>query len=189
MNNKSINTKEITLAGMFIALIALLGFVPMVGFINVPPVAITLVHIPVLLGTITMRKYKYAILFGLSFGLISYIVNSYTPGLMQALFFNPMVSIVPRLFVGLTTLATYNLFVKISKHEMISMTLGAVVGTLTNTILVITAMGIFGQNSFANGFISAIKYIITVNGSLEILVAIMLVPSIATVIAKFSTKS
>jgi uncharacterized membrane protein len=190
MNNKNTNnkTQEITLASMFIALIALLGFVPMVGFINIPPVAITIIHIPVILGAISMRKYKYAFIFGLSFGLISFIVNSYTPGVMQPLFFNPMVSIVPRLFVGLTTLFAYNLTLKLSKNNIVSMIIGAIIGTMTNTILVITAMGIFGQGSFAQGFLGAIKYIITVNGSLEILASVILVPIIGTAISKYTNK-
>lgn len=183
------NIKEITLAGMFVALIALLGFVPMVGFINVPPVAITLVHIPVILGTVSMKKYRYALIFGLSFGLISFIVNSYTPSPLQMLFFNPMVSIVPRLFVGLTTLLAYNLILTLTKNNVISMIIGAIIGTMTNTVLVITAMGIFGQNSFAGGFVSAVKYIITLNGSLEILASVILVPAIGTAIAKYTNQA
>ena len=183
------STKNIALAGIIIALIALMAFVPMIGFINVPPVAITLIHVPVIIGTITMKDYKYALIFGLSFGLFSFIVNSYTPSLTQPLFFNPMVSIVPRLFVGIFTLTAYNIIYNAFKNITVAAIFGAVAGTLTNTILVITSMSVFGQSTFADGFLSAVKYVVTINGSLEIIVAVILVPIIARALIKYREKT
>ena len=178
------NIKNITLASMIIALIALMAFVPWIGFINVPPIAITLIHVPVILGTVIIKEYKYAFVFGLAFGLLSFIVNSYTPSLTQAIFFNPMVSVFPRLFVGLTSLAAYNLTNNASGNDIFSMIIAAIIGTITNTILVITAISAFGDSTFAAGLISGIKYIITVNGTLEIVAAVILVPAIGKALMK-----
>ena len=184
MKNK-INVKEITLASIIIVLLALMTFFPSLGSIKLPHITITLLHIPVILGTITMKNYKYAFIFGLAFGVLSFLANLQSPSAASYdLFLDPIIAILPRSFVGLTILAAYNLSYKAVENDIFSMIVAAIIGTITNTILVITAMGIFGGSSFANGLINAIQYIITINGSLEVAAAVILVPAIGKALAK-----
>jgi uncharacterized membrane protein len=172
------NIKDMTWASMFIALIALLGFVPNIGLIRIGFAAITILHIPVILGSVILGKYRYALAFGLSFGLVSLIVNSYTPSLSQALFINPLVSVVPRMFVGLAALGAHNLILKLAKNGIAAMVAAAIAGTLTNTVLVLSAMGIVGGSTFSQGLLKILTVIAGTNGSLEIAAAIFAVPII-----------
>jgi uncharacterized membrane protein len=179
------NVKDMTWASMFVALIALLGFVPNIGLIRVGFAAITILHIPVILGSIVLKKYRYALIFGLSFGLVSLIVNTYTPSPSQALFINPMVSVIPRLFVGLAALGAHNFVLKWTKNSIAGMVAGAIAGTLTNTVLVLSAMGIFGGSTFTQGLLRILTVIAGTNGSLEIAAAVIAVPVIGKAVMAY----
>ena len=51
------NTREMVLTSMLSAIIIIMSIVPQLGFINIfPAVGITLVHIPVLIGVMTLKR-------------------------------------------------------------------------------------------------------------------------------------
>ena len=62
---------------LFAAIILLLAFTP-IGYIQLPIIKATIVHVPVILGAIILGPKKGAIL-GVLFGLTSFISNTFMP--------------------------------------------------------------------------------------------------------------
>lgn len=81
---------------IFSAIILLMSLVPNIGFIMVGPIAITIVHIPVLIG-IMVLPIAYSIGLGLVFGLGSLLASYlYASQLGDLAFQNPLISVLPR---------------------------------------------------------------------------------------------
>ncbi|MGB0175038.1 MAG: ECF transporter S component [Acholeplasmataceae bacterium] len=102
------NTQELVLTSLIGAIIIMLSVIPQLGFILIfPAVSITIVHIPVLIGVMTLRR-PSAIIFGLLYGFGS-LFAAYTRGTtpVDLAFVNPLISVLPRV---LFTLAAYELF-------------------------------------------------------------------------------
>jgi uncharacterized membrane protein len=104
-----------------------------------------------------------------------------------AIFLNPMVSIFPRILVGLiisySTLGLGKLF----KNKDFKYALVAAVGTLSNTVLVLSSIFIFAQGgvlSFNQAFSVIVTVIISTNGLLELILAVILVPIIIRAVSK-----
>ena len=65
MKTKKSNTKDITILGLFIALMAVLAFVPYIGFIPLTPaISLSIVHLPAIVGTIILGFKKGMIIPG-----------------------------------------------------------------------------------------------------------------------------
>lgn len=74
------NPKDIAFAGIYLALILIMGFTPYVGFILIPGAgAIALIMIPIMLVTIHYG-WRGAILGMCTFGLVSFIAGLYMAG-------------------------------------------------------------------------------------------------------------
>ena len=102
------NTQELVLTSLIGAIIIMLSVIPQLGFILIfPAVSITIVHIPVLIGVMTLRR-PSAVIFGLLYGLGS-LFAAYTRGTtpVDLAFVNPLISVLPRV---LFALAAYELF-------------------------------------------------------------------------------
>ncbi len=91
--------KENVLLALFIAIIAIMSFVPFMGYITTGGISITTLHIPLIIGAVALGKNKGAIL-GLAFGIFN-LIRAYTSGTPEALIFiNPMISVLPRILAG-----------------------------------------------------------------------------------------
>ena len=107
---KQNDIKDLTLASVFAAIILLMTFVPQIGYITIGTVALTLIHIPVLIGVFLLPK-KYSIVLALFFGLGSLIRAATTPtGPLDPAFVNPLVSVLPRLLFALAAIYIIELF-------------------------------------------------------------------------------
>lgn len=138
--NKKTNTRNMTYYGMIMAIIIVMSLVPFLGYIQIPPLAITLIHIPVIVGTI-LFGWKAGLLFALTFGLSSMFVamtRGATP--LDLLFINPLVSVLPRLIFGALIHPIYRFFERIHISEVLSIGLTAFISTFFHTVLVLTAM-------------------------------------------------
>jgi hypothetical protein len=66
-------TQDMAIDAIFIALILIMSFVPNMGYITVAPgISLTLIHIPVLIGA-CLRGVKKGTLYGLVFGVSSWL--------------------------------------------------------------------------------------------------------------------
>ncbi|MDR3215042.1 MAG: ECF transporter S component [Bacilli bacterium] len=173
-------TVLLTFASLIIAIVLLMALVPQLGYIQIGIVAITIIHIPVLIGALSFKNYKLAFVSGCAFGLSSWFVAMTRPSLpTDFIFQNPLVSVLPRIIFALIGLYLFILFSKLFKNkELLAAGLSAIVATLCHTIMVVGMMYLFGQSLFPNGFINIIVGIITVNGWIEIVLAGIIVPPV-----------
>lgn len=124
-----LSVRRIVITGVLAAIAILLG-VTRLGFIPVPNVSgnATIMHVPAIIGGV-MEGPLVGLLVGGIFGLFSWLQAT------SPLFANPLVSVVPRLFIGVTAAYAYRMFK--NGNEILALAIAGVVGTLTNTILVL----------------------------------------------------
>ena len=121
--------RKIVISGVLAAIAILLG-VTRLGFIPVPTAAgnATIMHVPAIIGGIMEGGWVGAII-GLIFGLFSF-VDATVP-----LFKDPLVAVLPRIFIGVTAYLAYAGLKR--WNEYIALIVAALVGSMTNTILVL----------------------------------------------------
>jgi uncharacterized membrane protein len=124
-NSKRI--RKIVVAGVLGAVSAVLGAT--IGFTPVPTPAgaVTFMHIPAIIGGVLEGPVVGAFV-GLIFGIFSII----SPAVPVK---DPLVVVLPRLFIGVTAWAVYIGLKRI--NEVVALAVAAVVGSLTNTVLVL----------------------------------------------------
>lgn len=149
MRNEQI--KKIAFTGIIIALIIILSFTPL-GYIHLsilPGVSITIIHIPVLIGSIVLGK-KYGTVLGLIFGITS-ILLAFLNMATNAPFTNPIVSILPRMAFGFLISPLYNLINKVIKNGLASTIVTMCLATLIHTIIVLIPLFIVWRTGFYFG--------------------------------------
>ena len=177
------NVRRIAITGILSALSIALNFTP-IGFMLIPglPVQITLMHIPVIIGAIVEGPIVGAFI-GMIFGLTSLYTATVTPMPIAFAFLNPLVSVLPRILVGVVAHYIYNGLNKVfkDKRQAISIGVSAALATATNTIGVlgmiyilyaqrfIDALGLTGKVSKGYVFALALP-----NAPLELVAAILL---------------
>jgi uncharacterized membrane protein len=129
MEEKGFSVRKIVISGVLAAIAILLG-VTRLGFIPVPNLSgnATIMHVPAIIGGI-MEGWLVGGIVGTIFGLFSFL-QATTP-----LFKDPLVAIFPRIFIGITAYFSYAGLKKV--NEYLALIVAAVVGTLTNTVLVL----------------------------------------------------
>lgn len=186
--NRRQSIQRITRLGILMGLIILMTFIPNIGYIQTGLFSITTIHIPVLIGAALMGPIGGFVL-GLTWGLTSYFY-ALTLGTIEAMIFlNPMVSIVPRVLVGLIVSYATLALDRFKMKEVIKYGLIAGLGTLSNTVLVLSAIFTFaseGVLSFNQAFSTIITIIISTNGLLELFAAVIIVPAVVKAIRKIS---
>lgn len=137
-------TRKIVVTGVLSAIsiflgLTRLGFIPWFG-----GASLTIMHIPVIIGAI-LEGPVVGLVVGLIFGLFSLIQASVPNGIVDPLFRNPLISVLPRLFIGpvawLVWIAFSNAF---KRQPAIGLFVSGLAGSLTNTILVLGMIGILG---------------------------------------------
>ncbi len=138
--DKKLNYK-IAVTGAFSAVVIILG-ITRLGFISVnPAVSLTILQIPVIL-TALLAGFIPGVAVGLVFGVFSLIQAAMSPaGALDPLFINPLVSIVPRMMIGVITYLVYFLLRKIPRMpKVLNGAIAAFFGSLSNTVFVIGAL-------------------------------------------------
>lgn len=207
---KKTTTLEIVQTALFAALVAVLAFVPYVGYIRIPVLAIqaTTVHIPVIVGSIALGPKRGAILGGI-FGLTSLINNTASPGLTSFVF-SPFVEIgegmggsplsliicfIPRILVGVVPYYVYTALQKRSKapekRRKFSLLLAGVAGSMTNTILVMGLIFVIFGHEYAaareiayEAILGVILSTVAINGTIEAIVAALITSAVVFALYK-----
>lgn len=199
---------EMVLLASFIAIVFLLAFSP-VGYINLPFIKATIVHIPVIIGSLLLGPKKGAIL-GFFFGLTSLIINTMTPSLLSFAF-SPLiplpglgkgsllalgVSFIPRILVGIVPWMTAAFLRKLFKNKdlnSIQMMICGIIGSMTNTVLVLGSIFLIFRDEYAavkglpvNQVLYVILGVVTTNGLIEALVAGLLTATICLPLLKYT---
>lgn len=186
MNTQRQRIVQMTTLALFIALIVLMTFTPNFGYIQTGLFSITLIHIPVIIGAAILGPIGGLVL-GLTWGITSYLYALSLGTIEAMIFLNPMVSIVPRIFVGLIVSYSALALKNIKMSDWLRFALSAFIGTLSNTILVLSAIFVFasaGLVSFNQAVSTIYTIVISTNGLLELFAAIFLVPTVIQAIKK-----
>jgi uncharacterized membrane protein len=224
-----ITTRQIVVTAAMVAVVILLSAPPLrLGFIPfVLGVAITIIHIPVIIGAI-MEGPLVGLIIGLLFGLSSLMWSYLSPTGPSDLYFqNPLLSVLPRLFIGPVAYLVYRalrrpsvpwtlffggtflglaavfcyqlaqanvmaallvagialgaiaafLYVALQKQaEVTAVAVAAAVGTLTNTVLVLTMLGVLSSLNWVSPPVpwEVLPAIALTNGIPEIVAAVFI---------------
>lgn len=155
---------KITFTGIMIALMfvfswTILGMVP-IGTIA----SATTVFIPVVIGIIVLDDFRYTCILSFAFGLVSLIRALVPQGALDPLFVNPLVSILPRLIMGILTHLFYRFISHHIKNKTICGMLTGGIGAFTNTLFTIPALVLFNFSEIITmlGETSLITFIVTI---------------------------
>ena len=140
-----LSTRQITVIGMMSAISIVMGLTGL-GFIPFPTVKATIMHLPVIASAILEGPLVGAFV-GLIFGLFSVYQNMTNPSLLSFAFLNPLVSVLPRILIGITSFYAYKYM--FSKSETVKITVAAIVGSLTNTLGVLTMIFVLYAQKYA----------------------------------------
>jgi uncharacterized membrane protein len=134
-------TRKIVLTGILGAISIVLGITHW-GFIPwFSGASLTVMHVPVIIGAILEGPWV-GVVIGLIFGVFSLIQAAVAPtGPSDVWFTNPIVSVLPRLLIGPAAWIAWKL---LKKWEIPALIVSGIAGSLTNTILVLSALGLFG---------------------------------------------
>ena len=195
MNTQKNKTYRIAILGILSAFIIVQTFVPFLGNIPIPPLNPTIIHITVIVAAFVLST-KDGMLVGLVWGLAR-MVKAYTlpaSPLDLLLWTNPVIAVVPRVMVGLVAGLVFHAFLK-RKQEKVGMVTAAVLGSLTNTVLVLGFIALFYGNEYAtalNGdpsnLLKVLAGIVATNGIGEAVAAGLIAPFIATALMKVRRK-
>lgn len=178
---RKLDTKSMVRAGILCALIIVMTIVPYTGYISYGLVEITTLHIVVAVGAV-MLGWQYGAVLGFVWG-VTCILRALTNPLW-APFVNPMVSLVPRVLVGMVAGFAAQGFRKLRLRTGLVAGLSAAAATLTNTVLVLSALKLFSAVLTGMPLLGTIyATLIGVNGSIELVAAIILVPVIVAAIS------
>lgn len=190
---KKIATRDLILIGLFSAIVIIQTYTPL-GYIKLALVDFTLIHITVIIAACLLGAKKGAIVGGV-WGITSLILALSSPGILNPIFYNPLVSVFPRILVGFLAGLTFDILNK-KQHKPIPESIAALIGTLTNTILVLTFMYIFGRQiildanivpQVAAGSDPALVFIFSLIGTntlFEIVSAMVIVPLVTIPLKK-----
>ena len=198
MRRKTIDTRYMAMLAMLCGVLLVMGMTG-IGFIPLPVIKATTMHIPVILGAVLLGPKAGAVL-GALFGMCSIWANTTTPGLLSFAFSPFMttegligvakslwIALGCRILFGLIAGWLWKFFGKIFKKEYISLPLTAATATLCHTLLVMGSIYFLLAQQYAavkNVAISAVFGLImgtiTASGIPEAIVAAILV----TVIGK-----
>lgn len=207
MNNekKLINTKDLVKLSLFASIIIIMAFTPMLGYIPLGFTRATIIHIPVIIGSIILGPKKGAIL-GFIFGMTSFIYNTLNPtvtsfvftpfyslGEIQGGFESLIICFIPRILVGVVPYYKFKtlekIFNKNKRKRIISLLSAGIAGSLTNTLLVMNFIYLFYKDSYAiaNGLSPDSVYIfiigiIGMNGIPEAIVSAILTLALGKVL-------
>ena len=201
-SQRSKQVQGMAILAMFTGIIFLLTFTP-IGMIDLPVIKATVLHVPVIIGSILLGPRKGAFL-GAMFGLSSLIKNTLVPGL-SSFVFTPLIPVpgldrgspwalficfVPRILVGVTPWMTYTFFKFLCRKsnagvQTAGMVMAGIVGALTNTALVMGSIGLLFTEAYAaaqgipaDAVAGFILGIVAVNGIPEAIVAAVITPAV-----------
>ena len=198
MNNKKRDTRYMATLAMLCGVLIVMGMTG-IGFIPLPVIKATTMHIPVILGAVILGPKAGGVL-GSVFGLCSIWANTTTPGLLSFAFSPFMtteglvgavksiwIALGCRILFGLVAGWLWLLMKKILKKEYVALPVTAAVSTICHTLLVMGSIYLLLAQQYAEAKNVGISTVfglimgtITASGIPEAIVAAILV----TVIGK-----
>lgn len=206
-SNMKSSTLSLVQVALFSAIIVVMAFTPFLGYIPLGVTRATIIHVPVIIGSILLGPKKGAFL-GAVFGATSLIINTFTPTITSFTFspfysggnlWSLVICFVPRILVGVVPYYVYKglsiLCKKAKKKQLwdtLSLGVAGLLGSLVNTGLVMPLIYFcFGKSYAAAKNVSYdvlykfILSVVAVNGIPEAIVAAILTAVICKVLMRF----
>ena len=198
MNRKKMDTRYMATLAMFCGILLVMG-VTGIGFIPLPVIKATTMHIPVILGAVLLGPAAGAVLGGV-FGLCSIWANTTSPGLL-AFAFSPFmtteglpgvlkslwIALGCRILLGVIAGWLWKGLKRVLKQDYLALPVTAAVATICHTILVMGSIYLLLAQQYAQAKNVAITAVfglvmgtVTASGIPEAIIAAVLV----TVIGK-----
>lgn len=191
MKDRKNKTYRIAILGILSAIIIIQNFVPFLGNIPIPPLNPTIIQITVIVSAFVLGI-KDGMIIGGVWGVVR-MIKAYTlptSPLDLLLFTNPLISLVPRILIGLVAGAIFVMFKKRGKEKR-GMVIGAVAGSLTNTLLVLGFIALLYGSEYSDALgvssanlMGALAAVVATNGLAEAVVSAIIAPVIAKALIK-----
>ncbi len=206
----SIRVRSMIQVALFGAIIVILAFTPFLGYIPLGFTRATIIHIPVIIGSLLLGPKKGAVL-GLVFGVTSFINNTMNPT-VTSFVFTPFYSLgefsggigsliicfIPRILTGVVPYYVYKgvttLITTLTRSQKVSslgLILAGMSGALVNTLLVMNLIFFFFRDAYAkangvavNAVYAFILSVIGINGVPEAIVAAVFTLGIGKILMK-----
>ncbi len=195
---KKTNVRLLTQMALLTALMLVMAFTPL-GYIPLPFMNATTMHIPVIIGACLLGPKMGGVLGGL-FGITSVVRATISPNLTSFVFtpfysFSPefhgswtslIVAIVPRILIGVCAGLVFMGLKKLIHNETISLAVSGFVGSMVNTIGVMGLIYLlFGEQYAAAGgtdpslLLGVIMGVVGLNGVPEAIIAAVLTAAVS----------
>lgn len=132
---KKTDVRRMAIIGVLSAVSIMLSMTPL-GFIPIGPTNATIMHIPVIIGAI-IEGPLVGITVGFIFGVTSLLKALTMPTITSFAFINPLVSVLPRMLIGIVAYYVYKLTIKFTKNVFVSGWITGVIGSFFNTAVVL----------------------------------------------------
>jgi len=183
------DTRRMVLLSMFVAIIAAMTFVPYTGFIAYGGVSITTLHVPVIIAIIKLGT-RDGFIVATAFGVLAFVralTSAPTWGVIP--FMNPMVSVLPRMLMGILTAMLAVWLAKFFTNRTAYYAVVAFIGTSLNTVFVLIALSIFWSSTLGETIVTIFSVIISINWALEASLAVLVVPGVCKALDRLSIHS
>lgn len=205
---KKMDVRLLSQMALLTALMLVMAFTPL-GYIPLPFMNATTMHIPVIIGACLLGPKMGGVLGGL-FGVTSVLKATMTPNLTSFVFtpfysFSPefhgswmslIVAIVPRILIGVLAGLVFQGLHKFVRNETVSLAIAGFVGSLVNTIGVMGLIYLlFGEQYAAAGgtspelLLGVIIGVIGMNGVPEAIIAAVLTAAVCKALLAATRRS
>ena len=147
----------------------------------------TLVHIPVVIASIIYGPRTGAIL-GLLMGLFSLTMNTlvltpasylFSPFVPNGNLYSLVIAIEPRILIGVTPYFVYRWM-----HNRTGLITAGIVGSMTNTVFVLSGIYLFFGNTFGRGIQHFLGLIVSTNSLIEVIATVLITSAVVPALEK-----
>lgn len=208
MESKKMDVRLMAQIALLAAIMIVMAFTPL-GYIPLPFMNATTMHIPVIVGACLLGPKAGGVLGGL-FGITSVVKATIQPNITSFVFtpfysFSPefsgnwmslIVAILPRILIGVVAGLVFQGLVKLIRNQTVSLAVAGVLGSMTNTIGVMGLIYLlFGEQYAAAGgtdpslLLGVILGVVCTNGIVEAIIAGVLTAAVCKALLAAFRKS
>lgn len=184
-------TRKIAITGMLGAVSIALSFTPL-GYLPLGFFSVTTMHMPVIIAAILEGPIVGALV-GLIFGTTSLLKHLVTPQPISFIFWNPLVSVLPRILIGVLSYYFYKMLSSTSMNKKWIYFFTGIFGTFVNTFFVlggayvIYAKDLVERLQLPSGAAVFLWGIAAKNGIPEMLISAAITASVVTAVSKIKS--
>ncbi len=175
-----IDTRKLTFLALMLAITIIMDLTPL-GAVPLGTISATINHIPTIITGAALGPVA-GLIMGTLFGIVTLIHAMTRPnGVLDPLFIDPLISVLPRMMIGVASFYVYRLFSKTKLRPLSGLAAG-IAGSLTNTGLVFLMLYLLYAKEVAEKVGMAFKAVVisvfTTNAIAEAVISALLTAAI-----------